>query len=556
MNVNRFRIGVRVTIGVVIPLLLLVFVGSWSWIASDKVFKEVEQVRDDRLHLTLLAQQLGKDLVHMQYYLTEVAINKAERNDGNIFSGAEDYYHTFLKNLNEYEEHSKKLNNGKVDEKIATLRKKVVEFFATGKRMAEAFVNDRTEEGFLLKESFDEEAEYFDFLLEPLLRRERDSSVAAMDALVGEMARLKQGVLLVMMVAMVVSSLVGWLLVRSLVHPIVTMKGAMHTVSTGNFGHQVPVIGQDELSDMAKIFNLMAQELAKTYSGLVSEKEKLATIILSAREGIVVTDRQKNIVLVNPSAERLLGKTHEEILAGGFFQLVDDPDYITAHLSGSNPPETIVYKSQVLSVYASPFFDENKVLVGAAALIRDITNEKRLEDQLREQSQTDALTGLFNRRKFDATMEMEVERARRYKHHLSLVLFDVDHFKKFNDTYGHDQGDRVLQAVGRQMKKTLRNLDVCCRYGGEEFVAILPGTPSAGAERSAERLRADIEAMVVDGLKVTISLGVVAYPDCGIANVEAMVKMADNALYQAKKGGRNQYKLAEMPPPPPPAPAG
>ncbi len=325
------------------------------------------------------------------------------------------------------------------------------------------------------------------------------------------------------------------------------MKEAMNTVAEGNLHHQVPIIGRDELSDMARIFNTMTQKLAQTHSGLVSEKEKLATIILSVREGIVVTDRQDNIVLVNPSAERLLSKNRDEIIKQGIEQLVDDPEYTRAHLSGKNPPDTIVYKDRVLSFYASQFYDEHKELVGSAALIRDITSEKKLEEKLRTLSQTDALTALYNRRMFDLSLTSELGRAQRYKQPVSLILFDVDHFKKFNDTHGHDQGDRVLQAVGKQMKETLRTQDICCRYGGEEFVAILPATKSDGGVNSAERLRADIEAMVVDGLKVTISLGVVTYQNFEQKiSEEALVKLADNALYQAKRAGRNRVQLAQI----------
>ncbi|MBF0631718.1 MAG: diguanylate cyclase [Magnetococcales bacterium] len=547
MNLNRFQIGTRITIGVAIPLLLFTFVGVWSWIVNETMFNDVQNVRNERIRLTALAQRFEKDLVNLQYYLAEIAISKTEQGDTDIFSGAADYYQAFITGLDEYEEFYKRQNDEKVVKDIGVLRAKLGEFYTLGKQMAAAFVDHRMEEGFEKKEQFNEVKEYIDFYLEPLLRREREATLTAMDALIEKMSRLKQGVLTVLLVAMAFSITVSLLLVRSLVPPILTMKGAMQTVSQGNLNHQVPVIGQDELSDMARIFNQMAQDLAQTHSGLVSEKEKLSTIILSAREGIVVTGRQGNVVLVNPSAERLLGKTRSEIMENGFQNLVDDPEYILAHLHGGNPPDMIVYKERILSIYASAFYDDVKNLVGAAALIRDITSEKNLEEQLRRLSQTDALTGLYNRRKFDTSLNEELERATRYKQQMSMMLFDVDHFKKFNDTYGHDQGDRVLQAVGRQMKSTLRTLDICCRYGGEEFVAILPSTPAANALRSAERLRADIEAMVVDGLKVTISIGISSFPECGgELKADALIKLADNALYQAKKAGRNCVQMAEL----------
>ncbi|MEO5377865.1 MAG: diguanylate cyclase [Magnetococcus sp. DMHC-6] len=548
MNLNWFRIGTRVSTGVIIPLIMLIFVGIWSWLASDGVYNEVKEVRDARIKLMLLAQRMSKDLLQMQYYLTEVAINKAEREDADIFSGAADYYDDFLASLKEYESFYQGKNDEKIIKSLETLRSNTKEFYELGKKMATAFVQEKREAGFTAKDEFNDAAEAVDFYLEPLLRQERDMAVDSMDDLVKQMSSLKQGLLIVMLVAALISSFIGWLLVRSLVHPVLTMKNAMQIVSEGNLTHQVPVIGRDELSEMANIFNLMARQLALTHSGLISEKEKLSTIILSAREGIVVTDRQDKIVLVNPSAERLLDKTREQIMAAGIEQLVDDSAYIHAHLNGDNPPDTIVYNDRVLSFYASKFFDKNNELVGSAALIRDITSEKKLENKLRQLSQTDGLTGLYNRRMFDTSLATELDRAKRYKQRVGLILFDVDHFKKFNDTHGHDQGDRVLQAVGKQMKETLRNLDISCRYGGEEFVAILPTTNEEGALRSAERLRADIEAMVVDGLKVTISLGVAVYHEQYDRDMsgDKLVKMADNALYEAKRAGRNRVQLASF----------
>jgi diguanylate cyclase (GGDEF)-like protein len=129
-------------------------------------------------------------------------------------------------------------------------------------------------------------------------------------------------------------------------------------------------------------------------------------------------------------------------------------------------------------------------------------------------------------------------------------MFDVDHFKKFNDTYGHDQGDRVLQGVAKTLRGALRNHDIPCRYGGEEFLAILPNTPKEGAMSVAERLRRDVEDMAVDGLKVTISIGVAEYPSFDVAEQAGLVEAADGALYQAKKGGRNRVCQADPAPTP------
>ncbi|MFN3077712.1 MAG: GGDEF domain-containing protein [Alphaproteobacteria bacterium] len=132
--------------------------------------------------------------------------------------------------------------------------------------------------------------------------------------------------------------------------------------------------------------------------------------------------------------------------------------------------------------------------------------------------------------------------ARRYGRPLSVFLFDVDHFKKFNDTYGHDQGDRVLKAIGRAMRETAQPTQVVCRYGGEEFVSILPGYLGPEAMSAAERLRAHVAEMDVDGLSVTISIGVASMPPASPSQPDDLVKLADTAMYVAKDGGRNQVR--------------
>jgi diguanylate cyclase (GGDEF)-like protein len=155
-------------------------------------------------------------------------------------------------------------------------------------------------------------------------------------------------------------------------------------------------------------------------------------------------------------------------------------------------------QGRILNVFASTITASDGHAIGSAALLRDVTEEKRLEEELRRLSQTDALTGLYNRRFLDQSLETEFHRARRSGTRLSVIMFDVDHFKRFNDTHGHDQGDRVLRAVAETLRAALRNYDLPCRYGGEEFLAILPNTDAPGAFAVAERLRKDIFEMTVD----------------------------------------------------------
>lgn len=170
--------------------------------------------------------------------------------------------------------------------------------------------------------------------------------------------------------------------------------------------------------------------------------------------------------------------------------------------------------------------------------------------ELTRLASTDALTGLPNKRTLETAITRDLARADRDKTWLSLVVVDVDHFKKFNDTYGHATGDLVLQAVGKSLLKHLRAGDLAGRYGGEEFLLVLPGSNIIGARIAAERIRKALEAMVIDTeyglLKVTASFGGASTcgPGCGGTRSELFAK-ADAALYEAKRSGRNRVVMAE-----------
>lgn len=346
---------------------------------------------------------------------------------------------------------------------------------------------------------------------------------------------------IIMSVALaLIIAIVSFVLTRTVIRPIGKVTHAMNLAATGDLSDQVPVFGNDELGRMAGSFNVMTSELQRTYQGLQDEQDKLTTIIQGAREGIVVTDGEHHVVLVNRAAELLLGKSHQHIITEGFLNIIDQPQLVMKWLqSEGSEPEVISYNSLTLSIYAETIHAASGKVVGSAALIRDITEEKRLEEELRRLSSTDALTSLYNRRYLDLTIAAELDRSQRYSLPLSIMMFDVDHFKKFNDTHGHDQGDRVLIAIGAAMRACMRNIDSPCRYGGEEFIGILPETGPEGAMVVAERLRQYIEAMEVDTLKVTISIGVASVPHLDINTGPQLVETADAALYRAKDGGRN-----------------
>ena len=174
----------------------------------------------------------------------------------------------------------------------------------------------------------------------------------------------------------------------------------------------------------------------------------------------------------------------------------------------------------------------------------------KLQEALRQQSTRDALTGLFNRRYLEESLEREIRRAARSEQPVGVIMFDLDHFKVFNDTFGHEAGDCVLREVGAFMLRNARAEDIPCRFGGEEFVLILPSATLEGTQSRAERLRAKIKEITVlhHGKSlgmITISAGVAAFPVHGLS-VKEVIAAADGALYRAKKGGRDRVVVAEL----------
>lgn len=185
---------------------------------------------------------------------------------------------------------------------------------------------------------------------------------------------------------------------------------------------------------------------------------------------------------------------------------------------------------------------------------RQLTKERiQMLHRLQRLAITDALTKLYNSRHFYTTMELEIDRSNRYGHPLSLLLLDIDHFKNYNDTYGHLEGNRVLNQIGRTIRFCLRKMDSAYRYGGEEFTVILPETSGNEAEVVAQRIRTSIAGQFFSPQPgkqeaVTVSVGVTEY--IKKEEVFNFIQRADKAMYLSKKNGRNQvsclYDTLEM----------
>ena len=173
----------------------------------------------------------------------------------------------------------------------------------------------------------------------------------------------------------------------------------------------------------------------------------------------------------------------------------------------------------------------------------DMKKIEQLKEELHEQAIHDPLTGLYNRRYLNETLAREITRVERENNSLSVIMSDIDHFKMINDTYGHQVGDKFLVEIASLMKKHTRDSDIVCRYGGEEFLLVFPGTALASAARRAEEIRQQCAEIIIQhegiDLNVTMSLGVATYPTHGKEAEEIIIKV-DKALYQSKQSGRNR----------------
>jgi diguanylate cyclase (GGDEF)-like protein/PAS domain S-box-containing protein len=300
-----------------------------------------------------------------------------------------------------------------------------------------------------------------------------------------------------------------------------------------------------------------------------------ATALRSAANGVVITDRAGTITWVNPAACRITGYSEDE-LVGQHTRVLKSGRHEPAFYAslwrtvthGESWSGTIVNRRKDGTEYQeeqtiAPVLDENGAITHFIAIKQDVTEQRRvqaelaermseiesLNAQLREQAVRDPLTGLHNRRYLEQTMKRDISRARRTGEQIVVAVIDVDLFKSVNDTHGHAVGDRVLLRLADVLLGHVRSSDLVCRVGGEEFVVVMSGGSVKAALKRAEIWRFSFAESVVDGrdgapVKATISVGIARYRDPG-ETFAACLKRADEALYEAKRAGRDRVASAE-----------
>lgn len=293
------------------------------------------------------------------------------------------------------------------------------------------------------------------------------------------------------------------------------------------------------LPDIANVVQGALEVRRLTIYELAEEARELRPVVAKYGDDLIGRDR------LAEDALRYRGTPFEEALESGRVVFVD---VISVHqvyvplLAEYTPLGVMVLEDRLDE---EPFDPEDATFLYQLGLqvALAINNAK-----LYALAVTDGLTGLYVRRYFDLRLHEEFDAARRYRRKFALLMFDIDHFKKFNDAHGHQTGDAVLKQVAKLIEGNTRRSDVCCRYGGEEMAVILPETDGGVAHALAEKLRAAVETHAFTGaegqaLHVTVSVGAAAFSP-GLDGPAAMIHAADEALYAAKEGGRNRVVVA------------
>lgn len=298
---------------------------------------------------------------------------------------------------------------------------------------------------------------------------------------------------------------------------------------------------------------------------------QLESIYQNTPLALCVINRSGQLTKANKAMGQLVGES-EETLVGKYLKaimpewhLLFQQDFIRIDSGEELTSKEVFYYGRYFYIKPLPVYDAGGNAAGISAAWMDITDRKLAEQQLASANQVllqyaerDHLTGLFNRRYMDDRLSYEISCAQREGTSLSLCMADIDFFKHYNDTYGHQAGDRVLRAVAEALVGALRPGDCVSRYGGEEFLIMLPDTDAKGARTVAERLRERVMALeiehktsLISGI-LTISLGVMTWDSpkfvCSIQNHAdigaELISSSDTALYQAKQRGRNRVEVA------------
>lgn len=407
--------------------------------------------------------------------------------------------------------------------------------------------------------------------------------------------RFREKMLSMLGITALISIIIGVLLAHGFTAPIGRLVEGATSISNGNFDYTMKPTSSDEIGELTQIFDEMRVNLKNTRSDLDCKITQLSTLydvgkavtseldfeklqnmildivarVLKAEKGsLMLVDEMEKTMTIGVAiglGEDVPRDARMEIgdsVAGWAIKnrkflyvknVEEDEDFHKIKKdnikAGTLMCAPLVSKDKIMGVLNVSKSTPGSFKDSDFELFVNLANQVAIaidNARLYRYAVTDEMTKLYNHRYFQQRLDEEILRADRYDNHISLLILDVDHFKHFNDTYGHPEGDRVLKTVAMLIQKSIREIDIPARYGGEEFVVICPERSGAGALVPAERIRKAIEGydFRINGVHVpiTVSLGAACYPENASVKSE-LIKKSDTALYYSKENGRNRSTL-------------
>jgi diguanylate cyclase (GGDEF)-like protein len=350
--------------------------------------------------------------------------------------------------------------------------------------------------------------------------------------------------------ALVFVACVAYVEGRAIVRTIRRLVDAARAIARGDLQERVPVQGRDEFALLGRTFNQMAYQLQTRLDELEAERGRLRDVISRFGEALGATHDSEQLMRLIVEAAMEATSATGGVLVGMSGELVKSgyPDKGIARIEVPLQASDLNFGSLIL--FGNDFSDEDRMTaVSLASHAVVALDNARLHRIVERQALMDGLTGLANRRQCEESLADELARVERFGGSLAIVVADLDWFKDVNDRYGHPAGDSLLREFAALLQESLRDVDLAGRWGGEEFLLVLPGTDLAGGAQVAERIRAALanRMVLVDGtpIPVTASFGVAAVPPEKTAS--ELFAAADTALYEAKRAGKNRVQAAAEP---------
>jgi diguanylate cyclase (GGDEF)-like protein len=359
-------------------------------------------------------------------------------------------------------------------------------------------------------------------------------------------ARTRDRVLFGLLACLALVGVVAYLQGRSIVRNLRRFSTAARGIASGSLGERVPVRGRDEFAALGEALNDMAAQLEARLGELEAERGRVREALAHFSEALAATHDAKQLlrIVAAAAAEATGARASRIVSADGSAVSTGDADGGGVRLI--LPLIASGERFGTLELVGDSFTKEQRMNAASLAAHAVVALENaRLHGMVERQALIDGLTGLANRRAAADALHAEAARAQRLQTPLAVVLADLDGFKEVNDEYGHAVGDEVLRIFADVLRQTVRDSDVAARWGGEEFLLLLPGADEEGAVQLAERIRVRLAERSIPGaagLRVTASFGVAEY--AGEANSEELVVAADSALYRAKRAGKDRVERA------------